>query len=118
MKKRFACFDFKERDLNENGYLVEIGNGVWIGSNVLVKEGITIGDGAVIGMGSVVTKNVPPYAVVGGNTAKIIKYHFDESTIERLFNTKWFYLSDDEIMKLSTDFADVSKFLDKTEKDC
>lgn len=53
---------------------VEIGENVWIGSNVLILPGVKIGEGAVIGMGAVVVKDVPPYAVVGGNPAKVIKY--------------------------------------------
>lgn len=51
---------------------------VWVGSNVLIVPGITIGEGVVIGMGAVVTKDVPPYAVVGGNPARIIKYRNKE----------------------------------------
>lgn len=66
-----------------------IGNDVWIGDNVLIKGGISIGNGAVIGMGAVVTKNVPPYAVVGGVPAKVIKYRFDPITIENLQKSRW-----------------------------
>lgn len=53
---------------------VEIGNDVWIGNNVQILSGVTIGDGAVIGAGSVVTRNVEPFAVVGGNPARFIKW--------------------------------------------
>lgn len=56
---------------------VIIEENVWVGSHSLILPGITIGEGAVIGMGSVVTKDVPPFAVVGGNPAKIIKYRND-----------------------------------------
>ena len=52
---------------------VKIGNDVWIGTRVIILPGVSIGDGAVLGAGSVVTKNVPPYAIIGGNPAKIIK---------------------------------------------
>lgn len=59
----------------------DIGNDVWIGTNVTVlAKNITIGDGAIIGAGSVVTKSVPPYAIVGGNPAKIIKYRIQLDT--------------------------------------
>ena len=70
-------------------YYCIIGNDVWIGKNVLIKGGITIGDGAVIAMGSVVTKDVPPYAIVGGVPAKVIKYRFDEETIEKMLKIRW-----------------------------
>lgn len=57
---------------------VTIGDNVWVGTHVLFVPGVTVGEGAVIGMGAVVTKDVPPYAVVGGNPAKIIKYRDKE----------------------------------------
>jgi acetyltransferase-like isoleucine patch superfamily enzyme len=57
------------------GHII-IGNDVWIGLNVIMLDGVTIGDGAVIGAGAVVTKDIPPYAIVAGNPAKIIKYRF------------------------------------------
>lgn len=66
-----------------------IGNDVWIGYDATIMPGIKIGDGAVIGAKSVVTKDVPPYAVVGGNPAKIIKMRFDESTIQTLLKIQW-----------------------------
>lgn len=77
---------------------VDIGNDVWIGDNVLIKNGIKINDGAVIGMGAVVTKDVPPYAVVAGVPAKIIKFRFDKEIIEKLLKIKWWAL-DDHILK-------------------
>ncbi|MTI80460.1 MAG: CatB-related O-acetyltransferase [Firmicutes bacterium] len=66
-----------------------IGNDVWIGANCVIVGGITIGDGAVIGAGSVVTKDVPPYAIVGGVPAKVIKYRFDSDVIAKLLEINW-----------------------------
>lgn len=66
-----------------------IENDVWIADNVSVQSGVTIHDGAVVCGYANVTKDVPAYAVVGGNPAKIIKYRFDEATIQRLLATKW-----------------------------
>jgi len=57
---------------------------VWIGSNAIIFSGLTIGKGAIVGTGSIVTKNVPPYAIVGGNPARIIRYKFSEEIIEIL----------------------------------
>ncbi len=68
---------------------VVIGNDVWIGLDALILSGVTIGDGAVIGARAVVTKDVPPYAVVAGNPAQVVKYRFDDETIARLLAIRW-----------------------------
>lgn len=64
-------------------------NDVWIGSNVTIMPGLTIGDGAVIAAQSVVTKDVPEFALVGGNPARIIRYRFPERTVEKLKQVQW-----------------------------
>ena len=61
---------------------VIIESNVWIGSNVKITPGVTVGEGAIIAMGSVITKNVPRFAVVGGNPAKVIKYRNEDRYIE------------------------------------
>lgn len=66
-----------------------IGNDVWFGADAKVMSGVTIGDGAIIGAGAVVAKNIPPYAIVAGNPAKIISFRFDDETIKRLLDIKW-----------------------------
>ena len=86
----------KEIDFEEHEQ-TKIGNDVWIGEFVTIPGGITIGDGAVIATKSVVTKDVPPYAIVGGVPAKVLRYRFDEETIVALLKIKWWDLSDDEI---------------------
>lgn len=68
---------------------VIIGNDVWLGSGCTIMSGVTIGDGAIIGANSLITKDVPPYAIVGGNPGKIIKYRFDDEMIKRLLEIKW-----------------------------
>jgi virginiamycin A acetyltransferase len=66
-----------------------IGNDVWLGYDSLIKNGVTIGDGAIIAARAVVIKDVPPYAVVAGNPAKVVKLRFNKDTIERLLNIAW-----------------------------
>lgn len=76
-----------------------VGNDVWIGRRCLIMDGVTIGDGAIVASGAVVTKDVPPYAIVGGVPAKVIKYKFPQQVIDRLEEIKWWDLPDDEITK-------------------
>ena len=66
-----------------------IGNDVWIGMDATIMPGVKVGDGAVIGSLSVVAKDVPPYAIVAGNPARIVKARFDEATVERLLAIAW-----------------------------
>jgi acetyltransferase-like isoleucine patch superfamily enzyme len=66
-----------------------IGNDVWIGVGATLIDGVKVGDGAIVAAGAVVTKDVPPYAIVGGVPAKIIRYRFDELTIHELQKLKW-----------------------------
>lgn len=104
-KRKFAEFDF------EGIKRTVIGNDVWIGRRAIIKAGVTVGDGAVIGSGSVVTKDVPPYAIVGGVPAKVIKYRFDESTIESLLRSEWWNLDEDTLKRYAQQIASVEEFL-------
>lgn len=98
----------KYDEIQAKGYTT-IGNDVFIAANSIILAGVTIGDGAVIAAGSVVTKDVPPYAVVGGNPAKIIKYRFDSDIIQRLSKSKWW---DMDVKFLVRNFnTDVNIFL-------
>ena len=80
---------FDEFAYTENGYGVEIGNDVWLCENIFLNGGVKIGDGAVVLAGAVVTKDIPPYAIVGGVPAKILRYRYDEETIKFLIKIKW-----------------------------
>ena len=88
-----------------------IGNDVWIGSRVIIMQGIRIGDGAVIGAGAVVTKDVPPYAIVAGVPAKVIRYRFDAETIDKLLKLKWWNWDEAQLRKYAHCFNDVEKLL-------
>ena len=86
---------------------VRIGNDVWIGCGSFIKGGVTIGEGAIIGAHSVVVKDVPPYAIVGGVPARIIKYRFDEDIIKELLELRWWDYDIAEFGDL--DWSDVKK---------
>ncbi|QOG13274.1 acetyltransferase [Arcobacter sp. FWKO B] len=92
---------------------VIIGNDVWLGHNVVVMGNVTIGDGAVIGSSSVVTKDIPPFAIAVGNPAKVIRYRFDESTIQSLQKIAWWDWSYEQIKIAIDDFKNVDEFIEK-----
>jgi acetyltransferase-like isoleucine patch superfamily enzyme len=78
---------------------VVIGSDVWIGNGATILSGVNIGDGAVIAARAVVVKDVPPYSIVGGNPAKIIKYRFSEPTIKQLLRIAWWNWPKEKIAK-------------------
>ncbi|MDE6603995.1 MAG: CatB-related O-acetyltransferase [Lachnospiraceae bacterium] len=79
---------FENSELRDNRPVV-IGNDVWIGANVCILPGVRVGDGAVIAAGAVVTKDVAPYAIVGGVPAKVIRYRFSPEEIHTLLKIRW-----------------------------
>ena len=76
---------------------VVIGSDVWIGVQAMVLSGVTIGHGAVVGARAVVTRDVPPYAIVAGNPARIVRYRFAPGQIDRLLELRWWEWTDKEI---------------------
>ncbi|MGH7180472.1 MAG: CatB-related O-acetyltransferase [Nitrospiraceae bacterium] len=79
-----------------------IENDVWIGVNAIVVEGVKIGTGAIVAAGAVVTKDVPPYAIVGGVSAKVIRYRFPDDLIQKLLESEWWKLPFDMLRNLPT----------------
>lgn len=76
---------------------IEIDDEVWIGTNAIIMSGVKIGKGAVVAAGAVITKNIPPYAIVGGNPARIIKYRFSPEIINILLSINIAQLSESQI---------------------
>lgn len=87
---------------------LEIMNDVWIGEKVTILPGCSkIGNGAIVGGGSVVTHDVPPYAIVAGNPARVLRYRFDEETIKKLEATEWWNLKLDELKKIAPELQKI-----------
>lgn len=83
------CFDGEPHSEARSKGKIVIENDVWIGANAMILSGVKIGNGAVVAAGSVVTKDVPPYAIVGGVPAKIIRYRFSRDEIDTLLKICW-----------------------------
>lgn len=92
---------FNVYDLPVKGDIV-VGNDVWFGYDSLIMNGVTIGSGAIVAARAVVVKDVPPYSIVAGNPAKVVKMRFDDATIERLLQIAWW---DWNIEKINTNLS-------------
>lgn len=90
--KENVCFNEYEN--------ISIGNDVWIGTRAIIMDGVSIGNGAIVAANSVVTKDIPPYAIVGGVPSKIIKYRFEEERREWLLESKWWDKEIEEIEEM------------------
>lgn len=107
------------KDLPFKGDTV-IGNDVWIGMEATIMPGVRIGDGAIIAAKSVVARDVPPYAIVGGNPAKVIRKRFDDEVIELLLKIQWWNWNVEKITEnipilCSDDVRLLKKFVDEDE---
>lgn len=81
-----------------------IGNDVWIGARAIILSGVTIGDGAIVAAGAVVARDVPPYGIVAGNPARLIKHRFDPEVVAALLEIRWWDWPDDKIHAFETEF--------------
>jgi acetyltransferase-like isoleucine patch superfamily enzyme len=110
IKKKFSNFQI------ETPKQTIIGNDVWIGRSAIIISGVNIGNGAVVGAGSIVTKDVPNYAIVVGNPARIIRYRFSEHTIRKLEKISWWELDDFKINEVSHTITNVDDFISALNK--
>lgn len=97
---------------------VVIGNDVWIGREAMIMSGVTIGDGAVIAARALVSKDVPPYAIVGGNPAKLIRSRFAPEIVERLLEIRWWDWPEERIRRAAPllQNADIQGFITAVEQ--
>ncbi len=107
----FLNRDIDLLDFDNPAWDIYIGNDVYIGQYVKILPGVNIGDGAVVGAGSIVTKNVPPYAIIAGVPAKVIRYRFSPDVIDALKEIKWWEWDDEKIFEFIPDMLDVEKFI-------
>lgn len=107
----------EDSTIDKDRHLVEIGNDVWIGSGVKLLGGIHIGDGSVVAAGAVVCKDVPPYTIVGGVPAKIIRKRFQDDQITKLLSFQWWNNGESWIRKNAHLFQNVDVFIREMERE-
>lgn len=88
-----------------------IANDVWVGANAIVPGGVRIGTGAIVAAGAVVVKDIPPYAVVGGNPAQVIRYRFPEAYVQLLLKSEWWNWPVEDYFQHTDEFSDIEKFI-------
>jgi virginiamycin A acetyltransferase len=94
----------------DGNYINKIGHDAWIGCNVTILPSVEIGNGVVVAAGSIVIKSVPPYAIVGGNPAKFIKWRFTKEQIKKLEDTKWYEWDEKKIIEHKKELENIVDF--------
>lgn len=110
LRREAYGWDLADRDYREEFGSTKVGNDVWIGFRAIIRDNVTVGDGAVIGAGAVVVDDVPPYAIVGGVPAKLIRYRFSDDIIRFLLAFKWWDRGEDWLRANWRKLHDVEKF--------
>lgn len=100
-----AGHTFAQRNRFEELSRTIIGNDVWIGARALILDGKVVGDGAIVAAGAVVTRDVPPYAIVGGVPARVIRYRFEPEVIDALLAWRWWELPNRVLAMLASEFS-------------
>lgn len=98
-----AADDYEKTPLRRGSFYrpaVVIGNDVWIAANAVILRGVTVGDGAIVAAGAVVTRDVPPYAVVGGVPARVLRYRFEPDLVAELLELQWWRFSPNQLTGL------------------
>lgn len=106
---------------DDEKHQVVIGNDVWVGFGAIILSGVKIGNGAIIGAGAIVTKDVDPYAIVGGIPAKVISYRFNEEEINFLEKSKWWDRDLQWLKENAEKFTDIKlykKFIEEGDMTC
>ena len=107
-----------EYALPEKRNFIIIGNDVWIGANAIILPGVTVGDGAIVGAGAVVSRDVPPYAIVAGVPAKILRYRYTEENIKKLLEIAWWNWRPEKIAaNVDYFYGKVETFIEKFHKE-
>ena len=104
-------------EMRNKEYSAVIGSDCWIGRHSRIKGSVHIGNGAVIASNSYVVSDVPDYAIVGGNPARLIKYRFDKDIVNDLCKTEWWKMSKKELIRYRECFNDPIRFIERIKED-
>ena len=102
-----AQITFSDKDYFKEFDEINIGNDVWVGANCIIIDGVSIADGVIVAAGSVVTKDIPPYAIVGGIPAKIIRYRFSDEKIKLIEKSEWWTTPPLEAKKVFIELGEI-----------